>query len=81
MSQSYKGNTKRPKLKQNQLGILRIYAFCQKIQQRAGESTAAVPIFVWEYNWKVAACSPPKLAITLFSVSWKGTVGASQSHS
>ena len=46
MSQSYKGNAKRPKLKQNQLGILRIYAFCQKIQQRAGESTAAVPIFV-----------------------------------
>ena len=34
---------KKPKSKENQLGILKIYAFCQKIQQRAsgpGESTA-----------------------------------------
>ena len=34
-SQRYSDNTKRPKPKENQLGILKIYAFCQKIQQRA----------------------------------------------
>ena len=28
-------NTKRPKPKETQLGILKIYVFCQKIQQRA----------------------------------------------
>ena len=36
---------KRPKLNENQLRILKIYAFCQKIQQRAlfsGEITAGV---------------------------------------
>ena len=41
---------KRPKLNENQLRILKIYAFCQKIQQRAlfsGEITAGVR-YVWE---------------------------------
>ena len=45
MSQRYNDNTKRPKPKDNQLQILKNYAFCQKIQYRAlgpGESTAAV---------------------------------------
>ena len=45
----YSDNTKRPKSKENQLGILKIYAFCQKIQQRAlgtGESTAWLPIYL-----------------------------------
>ena len=44
MSQRYNGNTKKPKPKQkNQLGILKMQAFCWIIQQRAsgpGESTA-----------------------------------------
>ena len=38
-------NIKKPKLQDTQLGILKIYAFCRKIQQRAscpGESTAGV---------------------------------------
>ena len=36
MRQRHNGNTKRPKSKENQQGILKIYAFCQKIcQQRA----------------------------------------------
>ena len=35
MSQRYNDNTKRPKLKENQLGILKVYVFCQKIQQGA----------------------------------------------
>ena len=45
MRQRYNGNTERPKPKENQLGILKIYAFCQKIQHRASgqtESTAGV---------------------------------------
>ena len=45
MSQRYNENIKRPKPKENQLGILNIYAFCQKIQQREsgpGESAAGV---------------------------------------
>ena len=35
MSQRYNYNTKSPKPKENQWGILKMYAFCQKIQQRA----------------------------------------------
>ena len=45
MSQRYNDNTKRPKLKENQLGILKMYAFRWKIQQRASgpvESTIGV---------------------------------------
>ena len=34
MRQRYNDHTKRPKPKENQLGILKIYAFCQKIQQK-----------------------------------------------
>ena len=33
MSQRYSGNKKRPKLEEIQPGILKIYVFCQKIQQ------------------------------------------------
>ena len=45
MSQRYNDNTERPKLKENQLGILEVYTFCQKVQPRAsgpGESAAGV---------------------------------------
>ena len=45
MSQTYYDNIKKPKLQDTQLGILKIYAFCQKIQQRAScpeESIAGV---------------------------------------
>ena len=45
MRQRYNDNTKRPKPTENQLGILKIDPFWQKIQQRAsgpGESTAGV---------------------------------------
>ena len=34
MRQRYNNNTKRPKPKENQLEILKIYAICQKIQQK-----------------------------------------------
>ena len=45
MSQRYNDNTERPKLEENQLGILKVYAFCQKVQERASgprESAAGV---------------------------------------
>ena len=45
MSQTYYDNIKKPKLQDTQLGILKIYTFCQNIQQRAlcpRESTAGV---------------------------------------
>ena len=45
MSQRYDDNTKRPKPRDDQQGILKIYAFCREIQQRAsglGESAADV---------------------------------------
>ena len=45
MSQRYKGNIERPKPQDTLLGILRIYAFSRKIQQRAsspGESAGGV---------------------------------------
>ena len=34
MNQRYNDNIKKPKLQDIQLGILNIYAYCQKIQQR-----------------------------------------------
>ena len=34
MRQRYNNNTKRPKPKENQLEILKIYTICQKIQQK-----------------------------------------------
>ena len=37
MRQIYNDNTKKPKPKENQLGILKIYAFCQKIQQKTSD--------------------------------------------
>ena len=45
----YSDDTKRPKLKENQLGILKIYTFCQKIQQKVsgpGESSVWLLIFL-----------------------------------
>ena len=45
MSQRYNDSTKMPQLKENQPGILKIYAFCWKIQQRGlgpGDSAAGV---------------------------------------
>ena len=45
MSQTYNDNIKRPKPQDTQLGILKIYPFCWKIQQRnldPGESATGV---------------------------------------
>ena len=64
-------NTKRPKPKENQLVILKIYTFCLTIQQRTlspGESTTGVMYLPVRYTQKVLG--------TLLSGSRKGTVGA-----
>ena len=64
-AKSQAGNTKRPKPKENQLGILKIYAFCWKIQQRASgpvESTIGVTYLnIWDENTpKKLPHHPPK---------------------
>ena len=44
-----------------QLWILKIYAFCQKIQQMVlgpGESAAGVMYLSREYTWKIVVSSP-----------------------
>ena len=57
-----KDNTKRPKPKENQLGILKIYAFSQKIQQRVLDPRViGLPIYLREYTQKVATLSLKKL--------------------
>ena len=78
MSQRYNDKTKRPKLKENQVGILKIYLFCQKIQQRSlglGESTAGVTYLSMKIHQKSCCILPLKVAATLLSGSRKGSVG------
>ena len=51
MRQTYYDNIKKPKLQDIQLGILKIYAFYQKIEQRAscpGGSTVGVTYYVFQ---------------------------------
>ena len=79
MSQRCNDNTKSPKLKEKQLGILKIYTFCQKIQQRVsgpGESASGVTHLSMRIHPKSFLISPLKGATTLLSGSWKGAVGA-----
>ena len=67
-------------LKDNQLEILKIYEFCQKIQQMAsgpGESTAGVTYLSMKKIHPKSCCIFPwKVATTLFSGSRKGAIGA-----
>ena len=45
---------KRGSHKKNQLGILTIYPFCQKLQQRASGPGDRPGIYLWQYTRKVA---------------------------
>ena len=84
MSQRYNHNIKRPKPKENQLGIWKIYAFCQKIQQRAlgpGEKAAGVMYLSLGIHPKSCHMFSLKVAATLLSGSRKDAIGAYQSHS
>ena len=79
MSQRHNDNTKRPKPKENQLGILKIDIFCQKIQQSAlglGESAAGVMYLYMRIHPRSCYIFPLKVATTLLSGSTKGTVRA-----
>ena len=79
MSQKFNDNTKKQKSKKNQLGILKIYAFCWKIQQRASgqkESAAGVRYLFMRIHPKSCHIFPLKVAATLLSGSKKGAVGA-----
>ena len=77
--QRYNDNTRRPKSKENQLGILKTYAFCQKIQQRASgpeETTSGVTYLLIRMHPKNGRIFPLKVAATLLRGSRKGATGA-----
>ena len=68
-----------PKLKENQLGILKIYAFCQKIQERTsgpGESAAGITYLSMRIHPKSYRILSLKVPATLLSGSRKGQIGA-----
>ena len=70
----------RPNPQDTQLGILKIYAFCWKIQQEASAPglSAAGFTYVFENKSKeliFKSIFPLKVAATLLSGSRKGTVG------
>ena len=67
MSQRYNDNIKRPKPQDTQLGILKTYAFCQKIRVQETALLGSC-ICLWEYT--------QKFVTTLLNGSRKGTVGA-----
>ena len=60
MRQRYNDNTTMSKPQENQLGILKIYTFCQKIQQipQVQESAAGVTYLSMRMHPKIAASSP-----------------------
>ena len=83
MSQTYDDNTKRPKPKENQLGILAISS--RKFTHFAGNSAGGLGsgrerswgyVSVFENTPKSCCISPLKVATTLLNGSGKGTVGA-----
>ena len=83
MRQRYNNNTKSPKPKENQLEILKIYVFCQKIQHNTlgpGERCWFY-VSIYENAPKICCIFPLKVATTLLSGSEKGTTGVWQSHS
>ena len=83
MSQTYNGNVKRPKPKENQLGILEISSreFTHFVGN-SGEGLGSGRERCWGYvsifeNTPKSCCiSPLKVAATLLSGSGKGAIGA-----
>ena len=83
MSQIYNDNTKRPKPKENQLGILGISS--REFTHYVGNSAEGLGsrreccwgyISIFENTPKSCSISPLKVAATLLSGSGKGAVGA-----
>ena len=77
MRQRYNNNTKRPKPKENQLGILKCMHFARKISRRpqVQESTAGITHLSMRMHPKNCRIFPLKVATTLLSGSRKGTTG------
>ena len=74
MRQRYNDNTKRPKPKENQLGILKVYAFCQEIQQNTSGPRERCWCYVFmRMHPKNCCIFPLKVATALLSGSRKGT--------
>ena len=71
MRKRYTDNTKRPKPKENQRGIIKIYAFCQKIQQMTSGPGERCWCYVSIYENAPKNCRifPLKVATTLLSGS------------
>ena len=83
MSQTYDDNTKRPRPKENQLGILPISS--RKFTHSVGNSARGLRskrernwgyVSIFENTPKSCRISPPKVAVTLLSDSGKRAVGA-----
>ena len=83
MSQTYNDNTKRPKPKENQLGILGISSreFTHSVGNSAegfgfGREPCWGYLSIFENTPKSCQISPVKVAVTLLSGSGKVAVGA-----
>ena len=83
MRQRYNGNTKRPKPKENQLGILGISS--REFTHYVGNSAEGLGsrrercwgyVSIFENTFKSCRISPLKVATTLLSGSGKSAVGA-----
>ena len=83
MSQRHNDNTKRPKLKENQLGILGISSrefthFAENSAEGLGSRRECCwgYISIFEYTSKKLLHVSPKSCLTLLSGSGKGAVGS-----
>ena len=70
----YSDNTKRPKSKENQLGILKIYAFCQKCRGPQAQERALLGYVFMRMHRKSCRIFPLKVETTLLGVSRKGAI-------
>ena len=79
MNQVYNDNTKEPKVKENQLGILKISTFCLKTRETVlgpGESFCRITFLSMSIQPKSCQIFPLKIATTLLIGSRKNSVGA-----
>ena len=72
----HNGNTKRTNLKENQLDILKIYAFCQKYSRGPWVQERALLALCMRIHPESCCIFPLKVEVTLLSGSRKGTIGA-----
>ena len=75
MRQIYNDNTKKPKPKENQLGILKIYAFWPNSAEDLGSRRALMVLRIYENAPKNCRIFPLKVVTTLLSGSRKDATG------